>query len=55
MRFTPQELLLFALAALVPVLTPAPYLVYCAARSLKQGPLAGLPALQPLPDRKVPA
>lgn len=43
--FTPQELLLFALAALVLVLTPGPNMVYCVSRSLTQGPRAGLLSL----------
>jgi len=43
--FTPQELLLFALAALVLVLTPGPNMVYCVSRSLIQGPRAGLLSL----------
>ncbi|HEX5786158.1 MAG TPA: LysE family translocator, partial [Burkholderiaceae bacterium] len=42
MMFSPQELLLFALAALVLVLTPGPNMVYCISRSLTQGPKAGL-------------
>ena len=37
MMFTPQELLLFALASLVLVLTPGPNMVYCVSRSLTQG------------------
>ncbi|MDA8523726.1 LysE family translocator [Acidovorax sp. NCPPB 4044] len=45
MTFTPQELLLFALAALVLVLTPGPNMVYCVSRSLTQGPRAGLLSL----------
>lgn len=45
MMFTPQELLLFALAALVLVLTPGPNMVYCVSRSLTQGPRAGLLSL----------
>ena len=40
--FTAQELLLFALAALLLVLTPGPNMVYCVSRSLTQGPRAGL-------------
>ncbi len=43
--FSPQELLLFALAALVLVLTPGPNMVYCVSRSLTQGPRAGLLSL----------
>ncbi|BFO57705.1 LysE family translocator [Acidovorax sacchari] len=43
--FTPQELVLFALAALVLVLTPGPNMVYCVSRSLTQGPRAGLLSL----------
>ncbi|MBF9264502.1 LysE family translocator [Paracidovorax cattleyae] len=43
--FTPQELLLFAFAALVLVLTPGPNMVYCVSRSLTQGPRAGLLSL----------
>ena len=42
MLFSVQELLLFALAALVLVLTPGPNMVYCVSRSLTQGPRAGL-------------
>lgn len=45
MLFTPQELLLFALAALLLVLTPGPNMVYCVSRSLTQGPRAGLLSL----------
>ncbi|MDT0140415.1 LysE family translocator [Acidovorax sp. PRC11] len=45
LAFTPQELLLFALAALVLVLTPGPNMVYCVSRSLTQGPRAGLLSL----------
>ena len=45
MLFSPQELLLFALAALVLVLTPGPNMVYCVSRSLTQGPRAGLISL----------
>ena len=40
-----QELLLFALASLVLVLTPGPNMVYCVSRSLTQGPRAGLVSL----------
>jgi threonine/homoserine/homoserine lactone efflux protein len=43
--FSLQELLLFALAALVLVLTPGPNMVYCVSRSLTQGPRAGLVSL----------
>lgn len=43
--FTLSELLLFALAALVLVLTPGPNMVYCVSRSLIQGPRAGLVSL----------
>lgn len=43
--FSPQELLLFALAALVLVLTPGPNMIYCVSRSLTQGPAAGLLSL----------
>lgn len=43
--FSLQELLLFALAALVLVLTPGPNMVYCVSRSLTQGPRAGLLSL----------
>lgn len=43
--FTLHELLLFALAALVLVLTPGPNMVYCVSRSLTQGPRAGLLSL----------
>jgi threonine/homoserine/homoserine lactone efflux protein len=43
--FTTQELLLFALAALLLVLTPGPNMVYCVSRSLVQGPRAGLLSL----------
>jgi threonine/homoserine/homoserine lactone efflux protein len=43
--FTPQELLLFALASLVLVLTPGPNMIYCVSRSLVQGPRAGLLSL----------
>lgn len=43
--FTPNELLLFALAALLLVLTPGPNMVYCVSRSLTQGPRAGLLSL----------
>ena len=43
--FTLQELLLFALASLVLVLTPGPNMVYCVSRSLTQGPRAGLVSL----------
>ncbi|GAB2461439.1 LysE family translocator [Comamonas humi] len=43
--FTPQELMVFALAALVLVLTPGPNMVYCVSRSLTQGPRAGLLSL----------
>jgi threonine/homoserine/homoserine lactone efflux protein len=42
---TPQELMLFALAALLLVLTPGPNMVYCVSRSLTQGPRAGLLSL----------
>ena len=45
MLFTFQELLVFALAALVLVLTPGPNMVYCVSRSLTQGPRAGLLSL----------
>ena len=45
MLFSPQELLFFALAALVLVLTPGPNMVYCVSRSLTQGPRAGLISL----------
>lgn len=45
LAFTPQELLLFAFAALVLVLTPGPNMVYCVSRSLTQGPRAGLLSL----------
>ena len=45
MLFSPQELLLFAIAALVLVLTPGPNMVYCVSRSLTQGPRAGLISL----------
>ena len=41
----PQELMLFALAALLLVLTPGPNMVYCISRSLTQGPRAGLLSL----------
>ena len=40
-----QELLLFALAALLLALTPGPNMVYCVSRSLVQGPRAGLLSL----------
>ena len=43
--FTLNELLLFAAAALVLVLTPGPNMVYCVSRSLTQGPRAGLLSL----------
>lgn len=43
--FSLQELLLFALAALLLVLTPGPNMVYCVSRSLTQGPRAGLLSL----------
>ena len=43
--FTPNELLLFALASLLLVLTPGPNMVYCVSRSLTQGPRAGLLSL----------
>ena len=43
--FSLQELLLFALASLVLVLTPGPNMVYCVSRSLTQGPRAGLVSL----------
>lgn len=43
--FTLNEWLLFALAALVLVLTPGPNMVYCVSRSLTQGPRAGLLSL----------
>lgn len=42
---SPQELMLFALAALLLVLTPGPNMVYCVSRSLTQGPRAGLLSL----------
>lgn len=45
MLFSAQELLIFALAALVLVLTPGPNMVYCVSRSLTQGPRAGLVSL----------
>jgi len=45
MLFSLQELLLFAPAALVLVLTPGPNMVYCVSRSLTQGPSAGLISL----------
>ncbi|KAF1022897.1 MAG: Homoserine/homoserine lactone efflux protein [Paracidovorax wautersii] len=41
----PQEVLLFALAALLLVLTPGPNMIYCVSRSLTQGPAAGLLSL----------
>ncbi len=43
--FTLQELLLFAFASLVLVLTPGPNMIYCVSRSLVQGPRAGLLSL----------
>lgn len=43
--FSFNELLLFAVAALVLVLTPGPNMVYCVSRSLTQGPRAGLLSL----------
>lgn len=43
--FTPSELLLFALAALLLVLTPGPNMIYCVSRSLTQGARAGLLSL----------
>ena len=43
--FTLNELLLFAAAALVLVLTPGPNMVDCVSRSLTQGPRAGLLSL----------
>ena len=43
--FTLNELLLFAAAALVLVLTPGPNMVYCVSRSLTQWPRAGLLSL----------
>ena len=43
--FTLHELLWFALASLVLVLTPGPNMVYCVSRSLTQGPRAGLLSL----------
>ena len=43
--FTFNELLLFAAAALVLVLTPGPNMVYCVSRSLTQGRRAGLLSL----------
>ena len=43
--FTPTELLLFALAALLLVLTPGPNMIYCVSRSLTQGARAGLLSL----------
>lgn len=42
---TPQELLIFAFASLLLVLTPGPNMVYCISRSLTQGPRAGLLSL----------
>lgn len=45
MLFSAQELLIFALAALVLMLTPGPNMVYCVSRSLTQGPRAGLVSL----------
>lgn len=42
---TLNEFLLFALAALVLVLTPGPNMIYCVSRSLTQGPRAGLVSL----------
>lgn len=45
MLFSAQELLLFALASLVLVLTPGPNMVYCVSRSLTQGPRAGMVSL----------
>ncbi len=45
MMFTLSELLLFAVAARVLVLTPGPNMVYCVSRSLVQGPRAGLVSL----------
>ena len=42
---TPQELMLFAFASLLLVLTPGPNMVYCISRSLTQGPRAGLLSL----------
>ena len=47
--FSLQELLLFALAALLLVLTPGPNMVYCVSRSLTQGPRAGLLSLVGVP------
>ena len=43
--FSLNELLLFAVAALLLVLTPGPNMVYCVSRSLVQGPRAGLLSL----------
>lgn len=43
--FSPQELLVFTLAALVLVLTPGPNMVYCVSRTLCQGRRAGLISL----------
>ena len=42
---TTQELLIFAFASLLLVLTPGPNMVYCISRSLTQGPRAGLLSL----------
>lgn len=42
---TPQELLIFAFASLLLVLTPGPNMVYCISRSVTQGPRAGLLSL----------
>jgi threonine/homoserine/homoserine lactone efflux protein len=41
----PSELALFALAALVLVLTPGPNMIYCVSRTLCQGRAAGLTSL----------
>jgi threonine/homoserine/homoserine lactone efflux protein len=43
--FTSSELLLFALAALVMVLTPGPNMVYCISRTISQGRRAGFLSL----------
>ncbi|MEG0920905.1 MAG: LysE family translocator [Comamonas sp.] len=45
MTFTANELLLFAFAALLLVLTPGPNMIYCVSRSLTQGARAGMLSL----------
>jgi threonine/homoserine/homoserine lactone efflux protein len=45
MLFTPSEIFLFLLAALIMVLTPGPNMIYCLSRTLMQGRRAGFMSL----------